>query len=618
MHNRHATALKHFLSPSGVFISYSHKDGFQTASLIAEKLRNKGYRVFLDTGLRQGKFDVQLYDKISQSQDFVIIVTNGLLTSYNHSESWAYKEAVDALKKRKNILPMMCSDEAWPSLMPESLKELPLYQDIKLDQRRYFKESVNKLISYLHSYPVLKYQKTVIYSTLILAILAISSYYGLKKLSEPVCIEQANLMTSQMGKLNLALKQTKEIRSEWIAFYTQFHNTDKQSERETVVSSYKKRLVHQREEITLLQNAQSTFQLNNYETIMLQIGGISKAEIEAFHKAAYPLSMTDINQYINVLENYVTLGVPSVSLGNNESEFSYILHSINAVYYNYMALMVKMPPRAAELYHEASKRWGELPINLHANCTSSDYEHLGDIEMEKAQESLMLLGDILNTQHLLLDKEQERLDSTKNQVARIKALKEDVKSSEKELENKIDKVVAIQKRIIKECEFAPQDSPQDKWGKILRIANIMNDKIKSEKQLSDTNLTPDLTSLDLLQELNKRFDQYNRECPDDELHISSLQAFYNNAQKTQTPINGVLYIGTQHGEPHPILEIGDIIIKRNGMNINSADDFREAKKLSDTDKITFIRQDNGEFKEMTEENPKNNLLIGLLKIKLTK
>lgn len=324
MSTRCISVLKHLFSPSIVFISYSHKDGFQTAYLIAEKLRNKGYRVFLDTNLQEGKFDTQIYNKITQSWDVVIIVTNGLLEGYATQDSWAYKEAIDALKKKKNILPVMLSDVSWPSQLPDSLKELPLYQDIKLEQRRYFNESVEKLIKYLRSYPVLKYQKKIIIGTLILSILAIASYYSLKKLSEPICIEQANLMTVQMGKLNSALKQTKEIRNNWIAFYNLFHSTANLHEREALTNAYKKDLAHQREQIGIFENTKKIFQLNNYETSMLQIGGISKAEIETFHNTAYPLSITDINQYIDILDNYVKLGVPSVSLGNNENEYSYI------------------------------------------------------------------------------------------------------------------------------------------------------------------------------------------------------------------------------------------------------------------------------------------------------
>jgi hypothetical protein len=45
-----------------IFISYRRDGGFETASLVAEKLRNAGYNVFFDLeSLRAGKFNEQLF-----------------------------------------------------------------------------------------------------------------------------------------------------------------------------------------------------------------------------------------------------------------------------------------------------------------------------------------------------------------------------------------------------------------------------------------------------------------------------------------------------------------------------------------------------------------------------
>jgi hypothetical protein len=44
------------------FFSYRRKNGFETASLIVERLKNAGYRVFFDVeALKSGKFNEQLY-----------------------------------------------------------------------------------------------------------------------------------------------------------------------------------------------------------------------------------------------------------------------------------------------------------------------------------------------------------------------------------------------------------------------------------------------------------------------------------------------------------------------------------------------------------------------------
>ena len=381
-----------------------------------------------------------------------------------------------------------------------------------------------------------------------------------------------------------------------------------------LIDTYKKELLYHQKQIKLIEAQDETFSLNFYEAMMLRIRGISKTDVEALHNIVYPTSISDLYQYIELLRNYIDLGVPSASLSINVSQYNYIYHSTNSCYYNYMAIMQKMPSKALETYKDLSKKWGNLPVNLHANCSSEDYEHLANIELEKTQEDLMALSGVVNMQQLMLDKEEEKLDTLINRHKRINDLKQEIIDKKDSLNQGIGNLISLQKRIIKDCEFDSSDDLITKWGKILRIATIMNDKIKTERTFPD--LTPTLTSSDILNELNKRFERYYEEYPDDDLHIKAVECLYNESQKAGVPISGVLYMGTNTGEPHPILQIGDIILKRNNKGINSADDFREAKNLSSIDSLTFYRLIDGVLVEMTKENPKNDLLIGLQKIVL--
>lgn len=605
---------KNWLS-SKVFISYCHVDGFEIAELVTAKLQNKGYNVFLDTKLHQGKFDEQLYDEISDSCDFVIIVTPGLLRGYANVDSWVYKETLYALEKGKNIIPVLSSEVMDLSSIPPVLRELCRYQDVKLDQRRLFNASVEILMSYLKAKPNLKLLKNISISILFLSVGIIGLTYGLKIMSKPICIDQATSMTVKLGNIHSLLKQAKEIRDGWAIFYQQFQLLQNDpTARKDLVGIYQKELEHQKEQINLLDMNNVIFSLNTYEVFMLQVNGIKKSEVEALHNVVYPLAIQDMRQYLELLKGYIELGSPSMSLNMNVNQYDYILHSSNSYYYNYMALMVKMPVEAKDVYKEISKKWSEFPINKHANCTSEDYEHLANIEVEKMGEDLTLLSGVFNMQALELDKETAKFDSLSNRYVRVITLNKDVTEKRDSLAKSVVKLVALQKKIIKDCEFTPEDSITDKGSKILRLASILNDKIKSEMVTPD--LTPDLTSLDVLQEINKRFDCYEREYPNDDLHIMTLKYLYIDAQKSLTPLTGVLYVGTKTGESHPILQIGDIIIERNGRRINSSEDFREAKKLSSTDTLTFLHLENDKLVWLKKSNPKNDLLIGLLKIKL--
>ena len=62
-----------------IFISY-RRASFESANLIAEKLRRAGYSVFFDVEtLRSGKFNEQLLTVIEQCKDFIIVLSENAL-----------------------------------------------------------------------------------------------------------------------------------------------------------------------------------------------------------------------------------------------------------------------------------------------------------------------------------------------------------------------------------------------------------------------------------------------------------------------------------------------------------------------------------------------------------
>jgi hypothetical protein len=58
-----------------IFISYRREGGYDTAKHLNDLLVHDGYRVSFDIDtLRNGDFDEQLYDRIDQCEDFILIV----------------------------------------------------------------------------------------------------------------------------------------------------------------------------------------------------------------------------------------------------------------------------------------------------------------------------------------------------------------------------------------------------------------------------------------------------------------------------------------------------------------------------------------------------------------
>ena len=128
-----------------VFISY-RRDAFESANLIAEKLRSAGYSVFFDLEtLRAGKFNEQLLTEIEQCTDFVVVLPQNGLDRCADPEDWVRREVCHAMKHGKNIVPVMLAGFQWPKPMPEGMEELANYQAITATAREYFDLSMKRL-----------------------------------------------------------------------------------------------------------------------------------------------------------------------------------------------------------------------------------------------------------------------------------------------------------------------------------------------------------------------------------------------------------------------------------------------------------------------------------------
>ena len=145
-----------------VFISY-RREAFESANLIAEKLRSAGYTVFFDLEtLREGKFNEQLLTEIEHCTDFLVVLPQGGLDRCVSPEDWVRREVCHAMLHGKNIIPVMLSGFQWPMPMPEGMEDLSDYQAITATSREYFDLSMKRLMGYLHSKPHRRHRKVLL------------------------------------------------------------------------------------------------------------------------------------------------------------------------------------------------------------------------------------------------------------------------------------------------------------------------------------------------------------------------------------------------------------------------------------------------------------------------
>lgn len=138
-----------------VFISYRRDGGDMTAMHIYQALKERGYNVFYDLEvLRAGKFNEALLEAIDSCQDFVLILSPHALDRCQDEGDWVRREVAEALKKKKNIVPVMLNGFKFPETLPPDIDDVRFQNGLSATTE-YFSESMDRLAGrYLVSKPL--------------------------------------------------------------------------------------------------------------------------------------------------------------------------------------------------------------------------------------------------------------------------------------------------------------------------------------------------------------------------------------------------------------------------------------------------------------------------------
>lgn len=137
-----------------IFISYRRAGGYETAKHLYDLLTRDGFSVAFDIDtLRNGKFDEEIFKLISECKDFIIILNKGVFNRclnpfLNIQNDWVRLELKEALRLKKNIIPVMLSGFSFPWFMPKDIRDIK-FLNAAQHNRTYFNEFYNKLKSFL-------------------------------------------------------------------------------------------------------------------------------------------------------------------------------------------------------------------------------------------------------------------------------------------------------------------------------------------------------------------------------------------------------------------------------------------------------------------------------------
>lgn len=148
-----------------VFISYRRATGDTMARFLYDRLKDDGYQPFLDIEqMRSGRFNTQLYSRIAECEDFLLILSPGALDRCRNEDDWLRMEILEALRLRKNIVPYILRDFEFPDeptrlrkmlggkTLPREILDLRYYQGVAASQE-YFDSSYERLKSLLYYQP---------------------------------------------------------------------------------------------------------------------------------------------------------------------------------------------------------------------------------------------------------------------------------------------------------------------------------------------------------------------------------------------------------------------------------------------------------------------------------
>lgn len=560
-----------------VFISY-RREAYESANLIATRLKAEGYRVFFDLEtMRSGKFNEQLYDVIDQCKDFVVVLSPGALDRCCNEDDWVRKEILRAMGSRKNIIPVLLNSFEWPGVMPAGLEELPMYQGIAAS-RDFFDLAMERLYGYLDSQKNSKGRRmakrigTLMMALVVLYFIADSTF---RVLSVPVCTALVEHMTRQIGYIDLLMADNKDMR---YAFDDYDGTSRADMEKLLDLAENEK---DQLEKI----NAAETMDLTGFQSFLLDMYGMGRTNLAAYDE--YVASFFD-DQQMEMDQMREALRQEAIMPSTKEffaTNFKMFEHNVNALYFTYLQIMNRMPEKSLESYEKMSERWSNLP-QTGLGLKSKEYERLIQREYNEADRLLSRSNGLLAEQKDEVAVMMKRLDSIYN--------------------SQMD----MYRKHMKENAIVPSDAFSMNWDRIAMMAGYLETAVAvvSEEQEGDLPhpIRPEL----VLSDLEGMLSDFAKAHPDQAAYVSSVKSFYSEVAQGKRPLEGVLVTAFAPGKVHDTYRLGDIIVSWNGFAVQSYDDLKEAAKKKGNGKVVLLRLQDGRLKKQEITIPGNEHIVG--------
>ena len=632
-----------------IFVSY-RRSSYDTANLIATRLKAAGYSVFFDMEtLRSGKFNEQLYEVIDNCTDFLVVLPPQALDRCVNEDDWVRLEVCRAMAHNKNIIPVMLNGFTWPSSMPQGMEELCNYQALTASSIEYFDLALQRLQErYLLSKRHRSAKKTMMWTGVGLCSLAIVVAIGLfvfRIIAKGVCEDYATRMTNHTSRIHILAEENVRLGDDWDKFLKTWDRKASPEARLSLRNDFLARLdVAEQNVAMLIPDDTLAWQISGYDRFLLSLHGINGAEL-ALYPQMTKLYLTDYIESLNIYRQFLE----DDALNFIETDWGSILfevheHSINSYYASYLSIVTLLPDKARRCFAQQSAQWIRFP-NYASDGTEKYYEDIiikegqltdelmaryertlqyAEAEMEEMDAQLdelerkasefdertRFVEDLKQTN----DANQQELAARQANVQAKEALVDAKKAELRELDRKH---IELYEELKAKDRLEEEDDQWYQWGKITHWATYMNTVVQSRQELlakgvrTTSSITPELLYADLSSMLSV-YQTYHPEAKD---YVASAKVFYREVSRAKLPFAGVMVFAFKDDAVHDFLQVGDIIIVLNGIPVKNYDALKAAFKTEDGDgSMRFLRLEGKELIECRRDSYGDTSIVGFLNL----
>lgn len=621
-----------------IFISY-RRSSYDTANLIATRLKSAGYSVFFDMeALRSGKFNEQLFGVIDNCKDFLVVLPPNALERCVNEDDWVRLEVCRAMVNKKNIVPVMLNGFTWPNPMPIGMEELCDYQALTATSTEYFDMAMERLQQrYLKSKSHLFLRRWVKYlmAVVVFLLTIVSIVWGvLFYLSMDVCTKYATCLTKDASAVHTIVEQNEKLQRDWTMFRTAIvreHNPEKIKHLQEDMLAM---LAYIENNIVQCWNVDSVdLEISDYHSFLLSLHGINAEEIKLSPSFATMYYKDYVANDLKKIRMAV-MDPNTINLRAGDMFLEVFSHSKNVYYVSILSELSNFPESALTTFNELNKLWIHFPKEYLIGGDRKYYEDIINSESKKIEILMSDFESVVNEEDARVEDLQRQADKmehdfnqhyeemskkleTQNELSirqeKLKAKEVTVKATKAELEE-LDKLyVETYEALKKKCTIEESDDQWYQWGKICRWGSFLHTITNSRKELesrgirSTSSITPEI----LYADMNSLLSVYLTYHPEAKEYVGPAKAFYKEVFRGKREYAGVVVFAFKDEAKHSVLKVGDIITGYAGNAIKTYDDLKSAHKNHGNAKANFVRIDRGEFTEMSFDWEETGI-VGLL------